>query len=165
MGRPPARPQLRVETRLGVLDSVAAGRAPTPSAPDPLDMGSTRRRGGWARGWAARAHTAVDASTRRPSVVDEACKPLARMRRGAVAGQQRGLRAPGEDVARRGGWTAVRRGGKAGRMETRDSETHRAELLVDSRRRCCGARARVGVCSSGGRDASWGRGREAATEA
>jgi hypothetical protein len=56
----------------------------------------------------------------------------------SVAGQQRGLRAPGEDAAQRGGWTAVQRGGKAGRMETRDSEMHRAEPLVDSRRRCCG---------------------------
>jgi hypothetical protein len=39
-------------------------------------------------------------------------------------------------------------GGKAGRIETRDGETHRAEPLVDSWRSCCGA-TRVG----GGEDA------------
>jgi hypothetical protein len=32
----------------------------------------------------------------------------------------------------------------AGRMETRDGETHRAEPLVDSRRSCCGATRVVG---------------------
>jgi hypothetical protein len=114
--------------------------------------------GGWALSWAARARAVVDASTRRPGVVDEACEPiarkrrgtaarqqrgwtaarpaspwrgcgmtrrldssaacepLARMRRDAAAGQHRGLRAPGEDAVPRGGWTAVRRGGKAGQM-------------------------------------------------
>jgi hypothetical protein len=41
--------------------------------------------GGWALGWAARARAAVDASTRRPGGVDEACEPIARMRRGARA--------------------------------------------------------------------------------
>jgi hypothetical protein len=51
----------------------------------------------------------------------EACEPLARRRADAAVG-----------------------GGMAGRMETRDSETHRAEPFVDSRRSCCGATRVVG---------------------